>query len=94
MKRLILAAAVVATGCGQHPTPPTREQAELSACRAALRATLIDPESAQFSEERLSSATPERVYALTLNARNRLGGYVGRQARLCWVVDGRVTELS
>lgn len=47
---------------------------------------LIDPSSAQFSSEKLNVEYPdERVYELTVNAKNRFGGYVGPERMFCAV---------
>jgi len=70
---------------------------ELALCRAAIQERLYDPRSAQFDGERLYVERPdERVYELTVNAKNRLGGYVGRERMFCAisVETGLVVRLT
>lgn len=95
--RFVSVAAVLLAGCNES-TPPviSVDDAGRAACREAVRATLVDPASAQFSDESLNATYPdERVYKLTVNARNRLGGYAGPRVVYCRVgqPSGLVTEL-
>lgn len=57
---------------------------ELAACRDAVRAELVDPESARFEAEQfVGEDAGRRVYRLVVNAKNRMGGYAGREGRVC-----------
>ena len=79
------------------PPKPPRDVRELALCRDAIRLGLYDPQSAQFDTERLYAERPdERVYELTVNAKNRFGGYVGRERMFCAVSveTGAVIRLT
>ncbi|MDP3492511.1 MAG: hypothetical protein Q8R82_05315 [Hyphomonadaceae bacterium] len=64
MRRMIVAAAFVACGCGNGEPPQVRE---------AVKNELLDPFSAEFRNvrQRLGNWCGE------VNAKNRMGGYVG-----------------
>jgi hypothetical protein len=47
--------------------------------KAAVRKKLNDPDSARFEELRIVKIGEIRIVCGTVNARNRLGGYAGRQ---------------
>ena len=100
MRRFVSLTLVMLTGCYEPDAavaPVVRPEAvALEACRAALRSTLIDPGSAQFSDEALDAVYPDEwVFRVTLNAKNRMGGYAGPAVRYCRVdrSTGRVSEL-
>ena len=53
-------------------------------CRDAVRQGLVDPESARFEGEQYTGAVEgRRVYVLTVNSKNRMGGYSGRRRMTC-----------
>lgn len=65
---------------------PSPEQVALATCRTAIQGLLVDPLSAQFTgEKRVSGDHTATTYSLTVNARNKLGGYSGREVRECSV---------
>ena len=102
MKREFVSIALLAllvSGCQRAPL--SQEQIDLAACRKAITATLIDPDSAQFSEEHFGFEKEreigrDRVYLLTVNAKNRMGGYAGRKVTYCNVdsVSGAVLGVT
>lgn len=98
MRKFLLLSVVLAAGCSKPEAPkPSQAEADVAACKAAIVATLIDPESVQFSEVGpVDAQAGERGYVLTFNAKNRMGGYAGRQPRGCWVdaATGRVKALT
>lgn len=89
---------MLVAGCSKPAPPkPTQAEIDLAACRAAIKATLVDPESVQFSEESCQEHdASERMCVLTFNAKNRMGGYAGRKPQGCWIdqATGRVKSLT
>ena len=71
MKKFALFAVLaLLTGCDSD-----RRSAE-----AAVRAQLIDPDSAKFGEFQIVSSPEEDKACLMVNARNTFGGYTGNQS--------------
>ena len=49
-----------------------------------MREGLVDPESARFQDEKYLGALPHvRMYEVTVNSKNRMGGYSGRRKMMC-----------
>lgn len=106
MNRLILTLAVFLAACSRPadppraaapPPPPDPTTLAFAACKEAIRATLIDPQSAQFSGDRVDAVYNDEItVGVTVNAKNRFGGYVGREEKFCRVdkATGRVTEIA
>ena len=70
------------------PVPEKHHAADLAACHAAVRERLVDPSSAVFGPPIRTTLSPgQRNYVLTANARNRMGGYSGREQWVCFVSD-------
>lgn len=73
MKAIVASLMLVAlTGC---------DQVELyrfeSAAKDAMRANMVDPDSAQFRELVIRHRDGMRILCGEVNAKNRMGGYVG-----------------
>ena len=68
------------------PIDKPKVNLEVVSIQAAVRASLKDPESAQFGALTIAK---DRYACLTVNARNSYGGYSGpREAALTKVADG------
>jgi hypothetical protein len=68
---LMWVAAALGTGCDKLPT-------DENLAKVAVRERLFDPESAQFSEVFTGTPGSGAICGL-VNAKNRMGGYVGRR---------------
>jgi hypothetical protein len=79
-----------------HPPVPDRyHAADLQACHSAVRERLVDPTSAVFGPPiRTTLSTGQRNYVLPVNARNRMGGYSGREQWVCFVSDATGVVLK
>ena len=96
MKPPTLLVAVLALALAACTKKPTQAEADIAACRVAIRATLTDPDSAQFEGEHLvAQDAHERIYTLTVNAKNRMGGYAGRHDENCAILvsTGKVDKV-
>lgn len=98
MRYFLLLVAAVAAGCSKpEPAKLTQAQADLAACRDAIRSRLVDPDSVKFTDEApVPGRDGERGYTLTFNAKNRMGGFAGPQPLGCWVdaATGQVKSLT
>lgn len=82
------ATAVAVTIAVLHFKPMAGRNAQHEAAMAAVKGMLKDPESAQFSGLWVG---PEGKYVCgEVNAKNAMGGYVGKQAFMLQVSTGRV----
>ena len=71
----------------------TVSNSQLSAARAAISRDLFDPYSADFRDEAIYKlSNGEYLYCVNVNAKNRMGGFVGFQKYHTWfyLSDGRV----
>ncbi len=73
---LLIAAAIVYSSRGVKPSPEATDP--FTAVKAAVIAQLSDPDSATFRNLReWVKGVPHLGYCGEVNAKNRLGGYVG-----------------
>lgn len=86
--RVAIAAVLVVGLVGCDRIPGTNENAARQA-KALVREQLIDPESARFEDVVVTRASGGgRAVCGWVNAKNRMGGYVGQEVFL--VEDGNV----
>ena len=78
--RYLLPTVVVLAGCTK---PPTAAEIDLATCKAAILERLIDPESARFTEPFAAHTDDWRSVSFVVNAKNRMGGYAGREKYFC-----------
>jgi len=78
--RPALLALVVLAGCSKpHP-----DAADLAACKTAVKDALVDPDSAKFETGYRRYEFPRgHAYLMTVNSKNRMGGYAGKQQVDC-----------
>lgn len=84
----IAASAAAVTLAVMHFKPLEGRNAQLDAAETAVKAVLKDPESAQFSG--LWVGPGGKYVCGDVNAKNAMGGYVGKQSFLLQVGTGRV----
>lgn len=83
MRKLWIASAVLLAGCVPYDSDITLELA----AKNAVKASLVDPDSAEFSDVRVarepidpeSESQNQRVFVCGyVNSRNRMGGFAGK----------------
>lgn len=74
---LIVAATLSLTGCGKSKEEMKAEadKARTTALESRIAATLVDPQSAQFRNTKLSADS--KFLCGEINGKNQMGGYVG-----------------
>lgn len=89
--RAVLAAVVVMglAGCGPAG-PPSDAQLEVAA-QDLVKSVLRDPDSAQFSDLRVSRLNADPVVCGTVNSRNGFGGMAGPER---FIAGGKVVLES
>ncbi len=90
MKRVagVAILALCLASCGK-PKPPAPPPDPFGPARTAVRERLTDPRSAQFQRERTSKS----AVCGEVNAKNRMGGYVGFQQYL-FSTDTKTARIS
>jgi len=90
MRHITMGLAIVLAGC--QWVPGTSAQ-KIEEAKRLVRGELVDGASAQFEDVVISKGpTPPEKVCGWVNAKNRLGGYVGAQQFL--VADGAVRQLG
>jgi hypothetical protein len=85
-RRGLAAASCLALATGALAPAPSWAQANGAGIRSALRQELIDPDSAKFGK--LTMVGKDKA-CLTVNSKNRMGGYTGNQQAYMYTEKGK-----